>query len=505
MKRRDGMARALRRLGRLAACAAILMAAAPAGAAEQAAGDNAAVGAAGDKATPATGDNAAVAAGDNAVDVLSLDEALSITLRNNRDIRKAMELRRRLEGKYVEERAAALPQVVVTGGALRNWDATQGLLGAPPRSDTYQAQAGLSQPLFTYGQIGAAIRAARVGLATADDQLRIFRQAALRDVSAAFHDVLLARELAAIALEARDQKTRLLDEARKKNAAGTATDYDVLAAEVALRNAQPEVFRTENLVRSVRDRLRFLLAREDRDVDVRGELVADIGDHPRYEDAIASARANRPELSDVRHRLGVSGELVTIARAGNKPRIDFSAAAGWKETDFGVAEADGKTWSAGVFLTWPLFNGERTRGQVAQAESDRATLRIEEAKLLDAIALECRDAVNAVRVAGEIVKAQSGSVEQAERLLAMAEKGYEYGVKTKLEVDDAQLNLNQARGSLARARRDYLVARVNLAQATGVLGEGGGAAPAASEKTWRPAESPIGIVKEVLSGEPRID
>jgi len=447
----------------------------------------------------------AVAAGDNnAVEVLTLEQALAVALENNRDIHKAMELRRRLEGKYVEERAAALPQFLVTGGALRNWDESQKAFGIPPGSNTYQAQAGLSQPLFTYGQIGAAIRAARVGLATADDQLRIFRQAALRDVSAVFHDVLLARELQAIAVQSRDQRERLLDEARKKNAAGTATDYDVLAAEVALRNAEPEVLRTENLVRIARDRLRFLLARDDLEVDVSGELAVEVAEYPRYEEAIAAARANRPELSDVRHRLGVSQELITIARAGNKPRVDLNAAAGWKQTDTSFGDAGGQTWSAGVFLTWPLFNGLRTRGQVAQAQSDKATLRIEEAKLLDAIALECRDAVNAVREAGEIAKALSGTVAQAERLLAMAEKGYEFGVKTKLEVDDAQLNLSRARGNLALARRNYLVARVNLAHATGTLGEEGGGSPAAAAEAFRPAESPIGIVREVLSGEPRL-
>jgi HAE1 family hydrophobic/amphiphilic exporter-1 len=106
-----------------------------------------------------------------------------------------------------------------------------------------------------------------------------------------------------------------------------------------------------------------------------------------------------------------------------------------------------------------------------QAKSNLATLKIEEAKLLDSIRLEVRDIVNVVREAGEIIKALSGTVARAERLLIMAEKGYEYGVKTKLEVDDAQLNVVQARGNLARAQRDYLVARVTYEWATGTLGE----------------------------------
>jgi outer membrane protein TolC len=51
----------------------------------------------------------------------------------------------------------------------------------------------------------------------------------------------------------------------------------------------------------------------------------------------------------------------------------------------------------------------------------------------------------------------------------MAERGYELGVKIRLEVDDAQLNLARARGSLATARRDYLVALTNLLWVQGRL------------------------------------
>lgn len=152
---------------------------------------------------------------------------------------------------------------------------------------------------------------------------------------------------------------------------------------------------------------------------------------------------------------------------------------------------------------WTLFDGLRTRGRVAQAGSDVRTLRIEEVQLLDSIALEVRDAVNAVREAGEIVNALAGTVDQAGRLVALAEKGYEYGVKTRLDVDDAQLNRSRALGNLARARRDYLVAGAVLRYAMGTLGDGI-APPMEGEKAFRPAASPAGIVREVLEGHPAL-
>jgi HAE1 family hydrophobic/amphiphilic exporter-1 len=411
------------------------------------------------------------------VQVLTLEEALKITSEKNRDIQKAREYRRQVEAIYVTERSAALPQIFITAYAVNSRDESQkalGILGfeSPLRSNVRSAQIGVSQSIFTWGQIGAAIRAAKVGMETAEDQLRIFRQAAFRDVSASFYDILLAKELHIIASQNLDQKGRHYDEAQKKYAAGVATDYDVLSGKVDAENAQPAVIQTENLIRISRERLRFLLGTDANEVDVRGMLESRIQPYPDYHEAEEIASKTRPELSDVRHRIKVAEELIKIANAGDKPRLDFRGEFGWRDLYLNVdQQANGAAWSAGLFFTYPIFDGLRTRGQVAQAKSNLASLKIDEAKLFDSIRLEVRDAVNSVREAGEIIKALSSTVSRAERLLAMAEKGYEYGVKTKLEVDDAELNLVQAKGNLARAKRDYLVACVNMERATGTLGE----------------------------------
>jgi HAE1 family hydrophobic/amphiphilic exporter-1 len=435
--------------------------------------------------------------------VLSLDEALRAALENNRQIRMAAEQRVGVTGKYVEERAAALPQFLATAEARRASDESQAAFGIPPLSTVYSAQLVVSQPLYSSGVVSAGIRAARVGLAAADDQLRTARQDALREVYTAFHDVLLAKELSRIAQENRDQKERHLDEARKKYAAGTATEYDVLVSEVALQNSRPAVLRTSNHVRVTRERLRFLIGRDGREVDAKGDLAVTVGEYPDYGKTLETAMANRPELSDLRHRLGIAEELVRIARAGDLPRVDLLAGLGYQDLDFGGFALSGKSWSAGVFTSWHLFDGFRTRGQVAQARSHANALRIEEARLLDTIALQVRDTVNALREAGETVTALSGTVEQAERLVAMAEKGYEYGVKTRLDVDDAQLNLIQARGNLARSRRDYLVAGAELRRATGTLGDAL-IPPQDKVPPFVPAASPWGLVGEVLQGKPEL-
>ena len=109
---------------------------------------------------------------------------------------------------------------------------------------------------------------------------------------------------------------------------------------------------------------------------------------------------------------------------------------------------------------------------MAQAQIDLSRIALDELKARDGVALEARVAVDAAQEAAEIVTALGGTVKQAETLLALAEKGYELGVKTHLDVQDAQTSVLAARVNLAGAQRDYRVACVTLEWVAGTLDSG---------------------------------
>jgi len=433
---------------------------------------------AGPASAQARGDGTSVAP------TLTLEEALALAAVHNRDVQKAIEYQAWVRGKFVEERAAALPQVTASGTFLRQFDDTQsklfrsvGPVGGSPladivggRQDLRAAELRITQPVFTWGQVGAAVRAARLGFGLADEQLRRFRQAVARDVSEAFYDALAAKALVAIAEQDAAQKQRHLEQTRRLQEVGLATDYEVLAANVAVDNARPALIRAQHAVRVARDRLRFLLAVEGSDdIDVAGTLATRAESAPPYQTVLAAALANRPELAELASQRGIRRELVTIAAAGNRPRVDLNISVGTRNLGVSDLSSSGSTWNAALVATVPVFDGARARGRVAQAESEVAQAGLEELKQRDAIALEARTAVNAVEAAATLLAALDGTVTQAERLLFLAEKGFEMGVKTQLDVQDAELNVQVARANVARAQRDYRVARINLSWVMGVL------------------------------------
>ncbi len=404
---------------------------------------------------------------------LTLAEATRMAGEQHRNVQSARAYQDWVHGKYVQERAGALPNIKLAGGLSRQRDESQtALFGGlfPPQQDVKYGEASLSQALFTWGQVGSAVHAAKEGIAGAGDQVESARQAAIVEATQAYGDLLLAHELADLAARDVALKQKHADEAQRRLEEGTATDYDVLAARVALQNVKPQAIRAANAVRTARDRLQFVLA-VGRPVDAVGRL--DSGDttatFPDYATALATAYAHRPDLASMQHERAIRKDLVKIYNAGDKPRLDLQATAGKRAYNIDGMNAEGPYWSAALAFSFPIFDGLRTRGQVAQARSDLHTLEIDEARLRDRVALEVRSALNAVEEARGIEAALAGTAGQARRLLKMAEDGYGLGVTTFLDVEDAQLGLLQAETNLAGARRDRLVAEVTLQQVQGVM------------------------------------
>ncbi|MGZ8867020.1 MAG: TolC family protein, partial [Thermoanaerobaculia bacterium] len=259
---------------------------------------------------------------------LTLDDALRIASEKNRDLQKAHEYKRWVEGRYVEERSAALPHLRLTGGALKSWDNTFQLFFGdvyPASQQTFTTSVSLSQTLYAWGKVGAAIDAAREGIASADDLLNVSRSAAVRQTTEAFVDVLLARALETIAADTLAQRERHLAEAKKKFDLGVATDYDVLSATVSADNARPDVIHSANLVRTAMQRLRLVLGEPELDREVVGELIVPLTELPSVDAVVAEALASRPDLLELEHRIGVYEQLVKIARADDKPSFELRA------------------------------------------------------------------------------------------------------------------------------------------------------------------------------------
>jgi outer membrane protein len=118
-------------------------------------------------------------------------------------------------------------------------------------------------------------------------------------------------------------------------------------------------------------------------------------------------------------------------------------------------------------LTWPIFQGFLTRGQVREAEANLAALEAQRDGLRQQVRLEVDQARLAVRAAKEALIAAGEALENAQVRLRLAEGRYQTGVGSVIELGDAQTALTNAAGQKVQAEYNLAQARAQLLKALG--------------------------------------
>lgn len=399
---------------------------------------------------------------------LTLERAVSLALERNHDVLRAREGLALQEGQIQEVKSQVYPQVGLEGRYSRSYDESLldggfGALVDPEVADTWAAKTTLRQLLFSWGKASTAVQIAEASLRqTGQDVASTERQVVLR-VHEIFYDLLLTQRLVEVAEERLAQRERVLDVAQKRFSAGVVNEFEVIRARVDVANARTPVIQARNRVRQAKAALNNLLAREQTEpVDARGELAYVPLEPLSLEQVVDRAVARRPELASLRVGREIAEKNLAIARAEDKPEVNLDAEYGFATQHFEQLGPNRERWAAGVSLRFPLFDGWRTRGLVAQARSQVRDVELAAAQLREIITLEAKVALDDLGEAEEIIRASSLNIEQAQKALELAETSYRYGVAIILDVSDAQLALTVAQTDHARALRDYMLAKARV-------------------------------------------
>lgn len=214
------------------------------------------------------------------------------------------------------------------------------------------------------------------------------------------------------------------------------------------------------------------------DPDYQVELVGEFRsvtalDQENIEALIRAGLRQRPDMRQMELQIRMEREQIKVAKAASLPSVDLVASdqiqAQSNEFVFDEDEAR-QSWTTGLTIRIPFFDGMRTRSKVAQARVDVRRRELEAERLKRQIHADVRQAWLDVQEARERLKAQKGTVEQAESGMQIATFRYGNGAGTQLEVLDAQLSYTRAQSEYVRAQRDIAVALVVLEQAVGHIG-----------------------------------
>jgi HAE1 family hydrophobic/amphiphilic exporter-1 len=394
----------------------------------------------------------------------------------------AVEDEKRASGVVREARAGALPSLTLAGTYQRNFD--KPVFFVTSDSTTTKLEIGgdletagqlrLDQVLYAFGRVGNAVKYAAIYKNIASLGVENARSEVAYAAREAYYRVLLMDKVTGIELQSLEQAHGHLTEVEQKYAQGTASRFDLLRAQVEVKNREPGVIQAENnLALSIEDLKRIV------GLDSAGEIV--LTDSLAYqatevteEGAIAEALAHRPEILSLELNVDGKKKLLAIEKAGMFPilglygQIQFQGQSG-KDDLLGSFEKGNRatSTSAGVALSIPIFDGLRTRGRVAQA---RAGLRHSEYQLQEArkgIRLEVSKAVRDMASLKKEYESQVATVGLAEEAYRIAQTRFRSGLSTQLELTDVETALDFAKTNFAQTLYKHNVAVANLERALG--------------------------------------
>lgn len=448
---------------------------------------------------------------------LTLNDAICLALAHNPSIQQAQQEIERTEGRIIEVRSQALPQIVLTGnyqqqdksllqggggGLLSNITSPfsqtsptpkpspspsaspspapqSGPQGNIPNSggginnNSWQITLQATQVIYSGGAIRASIRMAKLTDTQAIFKLRDIVDQTIATVQQQFALVVLNRALIRVQEEAVALLERQLSDQRARFETGTVPQFNVLQAEVALSNAIPALIQARNNERLSQIQLAKTLNYKTSRVRPEYPPFEIIGnlDMPlisvNLAEALQQARERRASLKAQRLDILISAQNIVVQQAGYKPTLQANAGYTVLNNRFSSALDDIVTgWFFGVQGSWTLFDGFATHGRVQQA---RAQLEEAHSRYVDAVAqveLEVQEAWANLTQALETVQSQEKSIEQAREAVRMATERLATGAGTQLDLLNATVALTQAETTTLQARYQYIAALAEFQRAT---------------------------------------
>lgn len=371
-----------------------------------------------------------------------------------------------------------LPQLGMFGSRVNN-DTVNETRFTPgnPRSTTYdftskQASLNLSQALFR-PQAWSALSQSKAQVRQAEGQLRQAGQDLVTRLAQAYFNVLLAEDNLKVTGEQKAAIGEQLKQAKRYFEAGVGTITDINEAQARYDTVVAQELASENDLEVQVRTLEQLVGKVQRNLDRLGQrFTLDMPEPADIERWLDFSLANNPQVQARQAAYEVAQSEVDKNVAAHLPTVDLVASRGRNENP-GFTMIDNVTWSntVGIQVSVPIFTGGTTNARVNQASALKDKARYDAEATKRAVTLSTRQQFLNVVSGVAQVKALQQAVKSNELALYSARKGQEAGERTSFDVLNAQQLLFTTKRDLARETYRYVLARLQLRAAAGLLGE----------------------------------
>ena len=398
----------------------------------------------------------------------SLEDALVRAYQNNPGLQAQRARLRAVDEEVPEALAGWRPTVEAAGDLGTLYTDTKSDNRFSDGSDTvapFGYGVSVVAPLYQGGRVSAQVESAENRVNAGRAQLQAAEQMIMLDTVTAYMDVLRYRAEIELSRSSERVVGRQLQAAKDRLEVGEVTRTDVAQAEARLAQANAERVAAEGGLMSAR--AFFQQVTGDMPGDLSWPMVPD--DLPASEEeALTAAESGNPSIGAASFIAHAAQADIGAAAAARKPQVSI---VGDYRHRFNRPNEIDEVLDASVMarVSVPLYESGAVSARIRQSKQIAAQRRLELDQARRAVQEQVSQAWKALTAARAQIMAFESQVQAAAVALEGVEQETQVGLRTTLDVLDAEQEHFKAQINLIRAKREEIVSAYQVKAAVGAL------------------------------------
>ena len=417
---------------------------------------------------------AIAAMGQTATDTLrlSLDDCIRIALNENPTIKVAEMEITKVDYSKKEVLGQLLPTVTFSGSYQRTlakqtmyMDTEQGTAKfRVGRDNAWNTGFNASMPLVM-PTLWKSIKLSDTQILQNVEAARSSRLSLVNQVKNAYYALLLAVDSKKVIEENHATAKMNAEIFSNKFKLGTASEYDVLRANVAVTNLEPSILEADNSINQCLLQLKVLMGMDVRANVAPGLTLEQYKDEMLRYAPIDTTLAMNSDLRKVDIQTEYLKKALDVQKAAWYPTLTGSVNYMWNSMSNGNPFQNFQ-WSgystAGLTLSFPLFTGGQRYYKQKQAEVSLREMKWQRENLERSLGMQVKTQLDHIDKSLVQISSNEGGVRQAEKAKDIMQKSFKIGAASFIQLRDTEDALMSARLAYYQAIYDYLVAQSNL-------------------------------------------
>lgn len=411
----------------------------------------------------------------------TLLDAIDLAYSTNPALRAERERARSVDEGIAQARAGVLPTVTLQGqGGLSETEtkigpppgATNTTVGRPQNPDPENVTAQVVQPIFRGGRTYYGIRQASAAAKAAHATYRSSEQQFLIEVITAFMDVRRDEESVRIRENNVSVLRKQVEAAQARFDVGEGTRTDIAQAGARLSGGQAGLAQARAQLDASRAAYERIVGQKPGTLDAPPALPVLAAS---LDDAVNTALDANPDLRAAKLNAEAAEFAIGVSRSQLLPQADIVAQAAIDRQNYsyagGLIEGRSRTDSSSIVgrVTIPLFDAGLARSQTRQSKINSFRAEALEMDTRNRVVESVNSAWSRYLAAQVVQTASEAQVSANETAFEGVQQEQQVGLRTFLDVLDAEQELLNSRLSAVNAQRDSYIAAHNLLATYGGL------------------------------------